>query len=107
VGKQDKRARAARRERERQLGKLARDRERLAALAPGGAPERPIAVRSIAVIEGKATSEPCPLCGGGMELIEHAAIEREGEPLRALGLRCRGCHVSRTRYFALRPALVN
>lgn len=92
---------------ERRLRKQVRDREKLAALSPGGAPERPVRVATVAVIEGRAKAEPCPLCDGAVELLDHAAVEREGAALRELTVRCRRCHVSRSRWFAIAPPLAN
>jgi hypothetical protein len=66
-------ARAARREAERAAVKLARERERLAALEPGGAPERPIDLTSASEVEITARSMPCPRCGGEVRVDEHTA----------------------------------
>lgn len=46
-------------------------RELLATLEPGGSPSRPIEVTSAAVIEPRATTTPCPRCGGWFRVHEH------------------------------------
>ena len=51
-----KRPRAEARLRQRALGKLVRDKQRLAALEAGGAPDRPIEVPSSSVIPVRARS---------------------------------------------------
>ncbi len=66
-------ARAARRATERRDQKLAKDLERLAALEPGGAADRPIEVVSASEVEVHARSMPCPVCGGAVRVEEHTA----------------------------------
>jgi len=53
------RKRTARREQERAARRLVRDREKLAALSPGGSDAHPIDVTSAAVVEGRARAIPC------------------------------------------------
>jgi hypothetical protein len=82
-----------------------RERERLARLAPGGSPERAIAVTTPAVVEGRAQSMPCPLCAGPLDVLEHSAELRDHVSLRALRCRCRQCRAESTVWFRLeRPA---
>jgi hypothetical protein len=107
VSKQGKRPRASRRKGERELRKTLRERERLAELAPGSSPERAIAVTTPAVVEGRAQSTPCPLCGGQLDLEDHSAELRGEVSLRALHCRCRSCHTPRTIWFKLEPAVLN
>jgi hypothetical protein len=95
------RARVERRERERSLGKLARDRERLALLERGGAADRPIEVDSSSVISGRARSRPCPLCGGTLRLDEETAERVGGVSLRAAHLECARCGVKRRLWFRI------
>jgi hypothetical protein len=96
-----KSARNERRERERQMAKLVRDREKLARLSPGGAADRPIEVSSASVIEVQARSLPCPLCGGETRVDEHSAQSIGGEMLRVLKVHCHQCGVSRELFFRL------
>jgi hypothetical protein len=84
-----------------------RERERLAAMLPGGAPERPIDVPSAAVVEVRARSTPCPQCGGELDVTEHGAETHDGEALRVVEARCRRCSAPRTLYFRLAIALPN
>jgi hypothetical protein len=91
------RTRTARRAEERAARQQVRDRQRLATLERGGAPERPIEVTSAAVIEPRARSMRCPLCDGDAELLEH----RAEAGLRVVELRCRRCHAPRRLWFRL------
>jgi hypothetical protein len=107
VSGKPKRARAARRERQRELRKDVEQRERLAAAAPGGSPEHPIPVSSASVVEGRARSEPCPQCRGTLEVEAHDAEQAAGELLRAVRVVCRLCHVRRRLWFVVQPPLAN
>jgi DNA repair exonuclease SbcCD ATPase subunit len=96
-----KRSRTARREMERKVERLAKDRERLFGHEPGGSAERPIEVDSAAVVEVRARSVPCPTCGGEHDVNEHAAVTTRGDRLREVKLRCRRCGASRSLWFRL------
>jgi hypothetical protein len=96
--------RTARRKAERDARQLVRDRERLAALEPGGSRERPIEVTSSAVIEPRAQSLPCPQCAGGYRIDDHQA---ESAALRALAVTCRQCGVSRRLWFCITTSAPN
>lgn len=100
-------ARAARREAERAAVKLARDRERLAALEPGGAPERPIELTSASEVEVAARSMPCPRCGGEVRVDEHLAETVGAARLRIAKVSCPGCGLRRAVYFRLGALLPN
>src|SRR5689334_210020 len=102
---QGKRPRTERRARERELRKEVRERERLSAAAPGGAPDRPITVSSASVIEGQARSTPCVQCGGELLLRDHAAAAHASESLRVVRLVCRLCHAPRALWFRIEHAL--
>lgn len=90
--------RTARRERERAARALVQDRERLAALLPGGSPARPMVVESPAVLEGRVASQRCPQCDGDYTLDEHRA---HAAGRRELLVTCRRCHVRRSLWFRL------
>lgn len=90
--------RTARRAEERAARQLVRDREKLAALVPGGSQERPIAVASTAIIEIRARATPCPQCEGELRVGEHRA---PSSGFRAVGVTCTRCHVSRELWFKL------
>jgi hypothetical protein len=78
--------RTERRRLERKARALVHDREKLAALSPGGSPERPITVDSAAVIDGRVTSLRCPQCDGSYALDDH----RVAAPgLRVVDVTCR------------------
>ena len=89
--------RTERRARERAARQLVRDREKLAALVPGGAAERPIDIESSAVIEGRARSLPCAQCEGTYRVVEHRSVGG----VRAVDVRCEQCGVARTLWFRI------
>jgi hypothetical protein len=82
-----------------------RDLDRLARLAPGGAPDRPIEVDTPAVVDVMAEARRCPLCEGGLQLQQHTAETIDGERLRDAHMKCTGCGVPRAIYFRLRAVL--
>jgi hypothetical protein len=90
--------RTERRRRERAARALVRDREKLAALSPGGSPERPITVDSVAVVETRAAAMRCPQCAGDYAIDEHRA---PASGLREVAVTCRLCHVSRSLWFRI------
>lgn len=100
-------ARTQRRALERAEQGLARDRQRLFELEPGGSAGRPLEVPSASVVEAHALSVPCPLCDGPHELVEHVALIREGTRLREVRLRCRQCGTRRSLFFRLVEAKPN
>jgi hypothetical protein len=101
------RPRTDRRERERELRKSVREREKLAAMAPGGGPAHPLVVTSASVIEGTARSTPCVQCGSELTLGDHTAETFQGQSLRLVRLVCRVCHAPRALWFRLQPELLS
>jgi hypothetical protein len=100
--------RAVRRAADRDAVKLARDVQRLEELAPGGAPARPIQLVSASEVETTALGRPCPICGGGLRLEAHDAVEDPAAGrLRVARLACTGCRAKWSRWFRLGPPLVN
>lgn len=89
--------RTARRASERQARQAVRDRQKLAALSPGGSRERPISVESAAVIEIRANATPCPQCEGELRVDEH----RTDAGLRVVAVTCGRCHAKRELWFKL------
>jgi hypothetical protein len=73
-------------------------RERLAALSPGGSPQRAIPVTSAAVIEIRAAALPCPQCGGLYRLHEHT---RPRPDIRRVDVACRQCSTPRALWFRI------
>lgn len=82
-------------------------RERLAAQAVGGAPDRPFAVDTPAVIDLRAAARPCPLCAGKLRFEEQTVEKFRGELLRVTHLVCLSCHQKRKFWFRLTAALPN
>jgi hypothetical protein len=104
-----KRARTIRREAERATDKLRQARVKLAALQPGGSPERPIDLVSASVIEPHAASMPCAACGARVRVDTHEAktlgagdVTRR---VRIVHVRCVACGHERDVYFRLDAAL--
>jgi predicted Zn finger-like uncharacterized protein len=90
--------RTARRAGERDARRLVRDREKLAALVPGGSEAHPIEVGSAAVVEVRVGALACPQCAGSYRLVEHRAPH---SGIRAVDVRCTQCGVARTLWFRL------
>jgi hypothetical protein len=99
------RPRTDRRERERELRRSVREREKLAAASPGGASDHPIVVTSASVIEGRARGTPCVQCGSDLILGDHTAEVHQGQSLRLVRLVCRLCHAPRALWFVIQPDL--
>jgi ribosomal protein S27AE len=102
-----KRARAARRERDRILKKLGDQREKLARLEAGGSAKNPLAVSSASQIEPRAENEPCLRCGERVRVSEHAARTLDGARLRVVVTTCPKCGARRTLYFRISEPLEN
>lgn len=98
-------ARNLRREAGRAAQKLARDRERLARLEPGGSAERPVEVESASQIEPHAMATSCLRCDGANRLVEHAAATVDGERLRLVRLACARCGARRDVWFRIAATL--
>jgi uncharacterized protein with PIN domain len=101
------RQRTERRELERDLRKLVRDKERLAVLEAGGSPERPLEVPTSSVIEIRAQATRCVQCDGELALQEHAVAMHGGEPLRVTHMICRRCHVKRSFWWRIAVPQLN
>jgi hypothetical protein len=86
---------------ERDAVKLARAKEKLASLEAGGAPDRPLEVKSASVVEVMAKSLPCVICGENVRVEEHTAEAIDGRPLRAAHVRCVQCGAKRTIWFRI------
>lgn len=95
--------------------KAAEARQKLWFLEAGGSAARPVEVRSAAIIESRATSAPCPRCGGELRVKDHEAkvLDSEGRetttergtPLRLLTLACFQCGARQRSYFRVVAAL--
>lgn len=94
-----KRERTVRRELVRASDKLAEARIKLAALEPGGAPDRPLIVDSASQIEGRAASLPCLRCESTTKVHEHRALHGSAGTIRELELACPRCGTRRLVYY--------
>jgi hypothetical protein len=99
--------RAQRRADARSAEKLARSRERLAHLEPGGDPARPLVVESASQVEPSALALTCLRCSGPNRLVEHAAVTVDDQRLRVARLACPQCGARRDVWFRLDRALPN
>ncbi len=93
--------RTKRREAERAAVKDVRARERVAALEPGGAADRPVEVASASVVEAHARATRCPQCGGALRVEEHVAVELAGRRLRVARVACLTCGARRSLYYRI------
>ncbi len=99
--------RAERRATARSATKDIKERERLAQLLPGGAPWRPIEVISASLVEPKARSLPCVVCGAGVRVLDHTAKTLDGTALRLATTACPSCGHERVVYFRIEPPRLN
>ncbi len=90
-------SRAERRALAREAEKLARRREKLAELSPGGSPERPIAVETASLVEPIARGTRCARCEGSVRVEEHV-VERG---LRVARVVCGSCGARRSVWFRI------
>lgn len=100
-------ARATRRQNDRDVQKLMRDRTRLAALEKGGAADRPIQVIAASEVEIAARATPCIQCGGIVRVDEHAAETIGTERLRIAHVSCPACGTKRAIYYRIGLPLPN
>ncbi len=94
-----------RRKREKAARKLALDKNRLAALEPGGCADRPLTVESAAIVEQRARSPGCHQCEGPLVVEDHSVVNHEAQLLRAVDLQCRRCHTRRRLWIRVQPVL--
>jgi hypothetical protein len=99
--------RAARRAQARALEKLAGQREQLARLEMGGAPDHPVVVESASQVDVHARSLRCLRCDGSNRLDEHLAETIGGERLRVAKLVCLACGARRSVYFGIASPRMN
>ncbi len=99
--------RTVRRALDRESEKLSKDREKLASLEAGGAPDRPIEVVTSSVIEGYAASMPCARCTQPVRVVEHTAETIGGARVRVVRVQCSSCGTTRPVYFRIVSALPN
>lgn len=66
--------------------------------APGGSPDRPLVVRSAALVEGRAGDAECAVCGAEVRVADHSVDAAFEPPLRVVTVRCRKCSSERPVY---------
>jgi hypothetical protein len=98
---------AQRRARARAAEKLGLQRERLAALEPGGGPDCPIDVPSASVVEVHAQAMPCLRCGASTRVDAHSAETVEARRLRIVRLACPQCGAARMVHYRIVSAALN
>jgi hypothetical protein len=99
--KKRKRARTERREADRRAKKQLSDRLRLAALEPGGAPDRPVEVASASQIDVVARSMACPACSERLFPGHQRSTVAGGRVRREVDMECRRCGHRRSAYFVV------
>lgn len=102
--------RAARRAAARAADKLASARRRLAALEPGGTPERPLDVISASVVEPHAASLECLACGRAPTRVEDHSVRFDGGSeatwrVRVVSVKCPSCGAERELFFRVGTTL--
>ena len=98
-------ARVSRRARRRRAPPLSDDLARLARAAPGGRPADALEVPSTSVVEDRAVSFPCHVCGeSAMQALDHQVEEIGGERLRRVRVGCDRCGAERQLYVRVMAA---
>ena len=90
--------RTAKRERERDVRELIRDREKLAAHARGASLDKAIEVTSAAQIEIRVHAMRCPQCAGDYKIVDHRSSGQGGRPV---DVKCNICGMPRTIWFQI------
>ncbi|RYE89565.1 MAG: hypothetical protein EOO75_11600 [Myxococcales bacterium] len=99
--------RTVRRATERAADKLAKNRERLAALEPGGSSDHPLEVSSSSLVEVRAKAMTCLRCAGALRLDDHAALNLGERRLRRVRLACVACGARREVFFKVGTTLAS
>lgn len=105
-GKRKPRARTIARNLEREQHKLLAHKSKLAELAEGGSPQRPMGVESASVIEARAASLPCIACEQPCRVVAHEALVDENR-VRRVELVCPRCATRRYVYFRIVGLMLN
>lgn len=106
-GKRKLRPRTLARNLERAEHQLHRDKLKLAALSPGGSPQRPIELESASVVEARAASFACVVCDQSCHVTSHEALTASGERLRRVEVACSRCATRRFLYFRVVGSALN
>jgi predicted Zn finger-like uncharacterized protein len=90
--------RTQKRDREREVKQLVRDREKLAAHARGASLDKAIEVSSAAQIEIRVNAQRCPQCDGDYKIVDHRSSGQGGRPV---DVKCNVCGMPRTIWFQI------
>jgi predicted Zn finger-like uncharacterized protein len=90
--------RTAKRERERDIKQLVRDREKLAAHARGASLDNAIEVTASPQIEIRINALRCPQCDGDYKIVDHRSSGQGGRPV---DVKCNVCGMPRTIWFQI------
>lgn len=91
----------------RKQDKLIDDRERLAALEPGGSAERPIEIEAASLLPLRAESFDCLRCSGRVRYVEDRVVAHGSELRRAATIECKECGAERELWFRIAARLLN
>lgn len=92
---------------QRKQDKLVDDRERLAALEPGGSAERPIMLEAASQLTLRTESFACLACNGPVRYVEDRVVEVAGDLRRVATAECKHCGKRRELWFQIEKQLLN
>jgi hypothetical protein len=95
------RARTLRRKAVLASDKLARARDRLVDLAPGGSEAHPLDVGTASLVEPKAEAVACPRCETPFTVESHEAVTTPHGRLREVTAHCKACGFRRKLWFRI------
>jgi hypothetical protein len=85
-----------------------RERQALAALAPGGRADHPLVVASASLVEAAALRHVCLQCLHPLRVVEHRATTgARGEVLRPVHLSCVRCGAKRVIFATVQAPVVH
>jgi len=99
--KRPTRARTLKRKARLASDKLARARDRLLDLAPGGSEERPLDIATASLVEPKAEAVACPRCETPFSVEAHEAVTTAHGRLREVTAHCKACDFRRRLWFRI------
>ena len=99
--KRPARARTIQRQAQLASDKLARARNRLIDLAPGGSEAYPADVPTASLVEPKAEAVACPRCETPFTVETHEAVTTEHGRLREVTVHCKACGTRRLLWFRI------
>lgn len=99
--KRPARARTLKRQAQIASDKLARARDRLLDLGPGGSAEHPFDVTTASLVEPKAEAVACPRCETPFLVEAHEAVTATTGRLREVTVHCKACGFRRRLWFRI------